>query len=701
MAAVDWLRQESAFRKPPAASIPSPRVSFPQEFICPLSSEVMRDPVIISSGKSFERVYIERWFAQGRTTCPKTGETLAHQMLTPNEALQKLISDWCKSHMVTLKPLRPSSPLTPAVETSRNPSVPPSPASGEQFDLAKARAAAAAAAADRAAAGSAEGSAATGGGGSAASPRISPQSVLERRHSLQSNRDNGSTAGASTTGSSAGGSGPAAVETVAVAKKLTASASANAYVSAGPAAANMPPAIPKHLRPSANDGALQRTMSPRRKGDPATPCDAAASPKVLPRNSSDPWLSSTDEDAKNDEALGSFLAGNAGGNAARAQRQGSRRGSASPQEALPYSKQFLSATPTRRSRRTSEQGSVTEMRPLIDALRTGDVAQRREAVHTLRIALKEAPENRTRLVAAGGIRPLMQMLLSTDGPIVEQASAATLYLSLQWDGAMEVVSAGGVRNLVEVLKTSRGGMCLTPMGANDAISGSLLSPRPDGSFEATEVAKSNAAAALFALSNAEENKKVVWSAGAVPPLINLLRKATCARTKKDCCLALYNLALFPKAAEDAIKHGLVRQVFALLEGEDEAGVEEKAAVLLCALVKYPQGIYALKKEEDVEFTLIGIMESGSEKAAELSAGTLLSLAKADGDDAMSEILSEGCLPPLVKLAGNSKPDSDSRALLAMLREFAQIRSGGSVAGSQPGTPMAGSRPTTPLGRGMR
>ncbi|CAI5976199.1 unnamed protein product [Closterium sp. NIES-64] len=514
--------------------------------------------------------------------------------------------------MVTLKPLRPSSPLTPAGENTRNPSIPPSPASGERFDLAKARAAAAAAA-DRAAAGSAESSAATGAGGSAASPRISPQSILERRHSLQSHSDNGSTPGASTTGSSAGGSGPAAVETP---KKLTNSSSANAYVSAVPTAANIPPAIPKHLRPSANDGSLQRTMSPRRRGDLASPCDAAASPKVLPRNSSDPWLSSADEDAKNDEALGSYLAGNAGGNAARAQRQGSRRGSASPQEAVPYSKQFLSATPTRRSRRTSEQGSVTEMRPLIDALRTGDIAQRREAVHTLRIALKEAPENRTRLVAAGGIRPLMQMLLSTDGPIVEQASAATLYLSLQWDGAMEVVSAGGVRNLVEVLKTSRGGLCLTPRGANDACNCSLMSPRPDGLFEATEVAKSNAAAALFALSNAEENKKVVWSAGAVPPLINLLRKATCARTKKDCCLALYNLSLFPKAAEDAIKHGLVRQVFALLEGEDEAGVEEKAAVLLCALVKYPQGIYALRKEEDVEFTLIGIMESGLERSYE-------------------------------------------------------------------------------------
>ncbi|GJP33741.1 hypothetical protein CLOM_g3126 [Closterium sp. NIES-68] len=693
MAAVDWLRHESAFRRPPAPSSPSPRVSYPQEFICPLSNEVMRDPVIISSGKSFERVYIERWFAQGRATCPKTGLPLAHQMLTPNDALQKLISDWCKSHMITLKPLRPSSPLTSAGDNSRDPSVPPSPASGETFDLAKARAAAAA---DRAAAGSAGSSAAAAAAGvGSASSRISPQSVLERRHSLQSDRDGGS----STSGSASGGSGPAAVETP---KKPATSAA-----SAVSAASNMPPAIPKHLRPNANDGPLERTMSPRRRGDqsPATPCNNSASPKVLSRNRSDPWAASNDEDAKNDEALGSFLAGNVAG--ARSQRQGSRRGAASPEEVVPYSKQILSSTPTRRSRRTSEQGSVTEMRPLIDALRTGDVAQRREAVHAMRLALKEAPENRTRLVAAGGIRPLMQMLLSTDGPIVEQASAATLYLSLQWDGAMEVVSAGGVRNLVEVVKTSRGGLCLTPRGANvgtpDTSNGLLLSPGPGGAFEATEVAKSNAAAALFALSNAEENKKVVWSAGAVPPLINLLRKATCMRTKKDCCLALYNLALFPKAAEDAIKHGLVRQVFALLEGEEEPGVEEKAAVLLCALAKYPQGIYALKKEEEVEFTLIGVMESGSEKAAELSAGTLLSLAKADGEEAMSEMLGEGCLPPLVKLAGNSKPGSDSRALLAMLREFAQIRSGNSssVAGSQPGTPMAGSRPTTPLGRGMR
>lgn len=39
----------------------------PPEFICPLSKELMADPVAIETGRVYERSAIESWFAQGQS----------------------------------------------------------------------------------------------------------------------------------------------------------------------------------------------------------------------------------------------------------------------------------------------------------------------------------------------------------------------------------------------------------------------------------------------------------------------------------------------------------------------------------------------------------------------------------------------------------------------------------------------------------
>lgn len=46
----------------------------PPAFFCPISMELMRDPVSTADGHCYERASIERWFAQGSRTSPKTGE---------------------------------------------------------------------------------------------------------------------------------------------------------------------------------------------------------------------------------------------------------------------------------------------------------------------------------------------------------------------------------------------------------------------------------------------------------------------------------------------------------------------------------------------------------------------------------------------------------------------------------------------------
>ncbi|XP_051144422.1 U-box domain-containing protein 11-like [Andrographis paniculata] len=72
----------------------------PEDFLCPISLELMRDPVIVATGQTYERSYIQRWIDCGNTTCPKTQQKLRHLTLTPNYVLRSLISQWCLKHNI-------------------------------------------------------------------------------------------------------------------------------------------------------------------------------------------------------------------------------------------------------------------------------------------------------------------------------------------------------------------------------------------------------------------------------------------------------------------------------------------------------------------------------------------------------------------------------------------------------------------------
>ena len=63
----------------------------PSSFYCPISMELMNDPVMVATGHTYDRVCIERWLQQGNRTCPVTGMRLRHLELTPNFALRNAI----------------------------------------------------------------------------------------------------------------------------------------------------------------------------------------------------------------------------------------------------------------------------------------------------------------------------------------------------------------------------------------------------------------------------------------------------------------------------------------------------------------------------------------------------------------------------------------------------------------------------------
>ncbi|XP_042503260.1 E3 ubiquitin-protein ligase PUB24-like [Macadamia integrifolia] len=87
-------------------------IEIPQYFICPISLQIMKDPVTAVTGITYDRESIEQWLSSGKnTTCPVTKQPLPlDSSLTPNHTLRRLIQAWCTTKGVDRIPT-PKSPL--------------------------------------------------------------------------------------------------------------------------------------------------------------------------------------------------------------------------------------------------------------------------------------------------------------------------------------------------------------------------------------------------------------------------------------------------------------------------------------------------------------------------------------------------------------------------------------------------------------
>ncbi|KAB2011063.1 hypothetical protein ES319_D10G289200v1 [Gossypium barbadense] len=74
----------------------------PDEFRCPISLDLMKDPVIVASGHTYDRSSIAQWINTGHYTCPKSGQRLIHMALIPNYALKSLVHQWCQENNIPL-----------------------------------------------------------------------------------------------------------------------------------------------------------------------------------------------------------------------------------------------------------------------------------------------------------------------------------------------------------------------------------------------------------------------------------------------------------------------------------------------------------------------------------------------------------------------------------------------------------------------
>ncbi|KAK8663747.1 hypothetical protein V6N13_083552 [Hibiscus sabdariffa] len=70
------------------------QMTIPDLFRCPISLDLFSDPVTLSTGQTYDRSSIEKWFAHGNLTCPVTMQKLHDPSLVPNHNLRHLIQQW-------------------------------------------------------------------------------------------------------------------------------------------------------------------------------------------------------------------------------------------------------------------------------------------------------------------------------------------------------------------------------------------------------------------------------------------------------------------------------------------------------------------------------------------------------------------------------------------------------------------------------
>ncbi|KAL1222258.1 U-box domain-containing protein 28 [Cardamine amara subsp. amara] len=67
-------------------------------FRCPISLDLMKSPVSLCTGVTYDRVSIQRWLDGGNNTCPATMQILHNKDVVPNLTLHRLIDLWSDSN---------------------------------------------------------------------------------------------------------------------------------------------------------------------------------------------------------------------------------------------------------------------------------------------------------------------------------------------------------------------------------------------------------------------------------------------------------------------------------------------------------------------------------------------------------------------------------------------------------------------------
>ncbi|KAH6760906.1 RING/U-box superfamily protein with ARM repeat domain-containing protein [Perilla frutescens var. hirtella] len=572
-------------------------VAIPPDFCCPLSLELMTDPVIVASGQTYERAFIRRWIDLGLTVCPKTRQTLAHTNLIPNYTVKALIANWCESNNVKLPDptksinlKQPSSLLSNAesgvVRRVNNSGTP-----------------------DR----------------SISSPLVSSIPSISTRRDGTSPSHPRSLSVDSFTEAAVNGNGLDI-------ERVSPRSSEDRSDHSGERSLNSGGML--LMSPSRNGGASADIKLPQ--GHHRT---NSASSTHSNSNMSQGTAADGNEVASHASAYGSDVSGEL-----NADPQPVSNLSAPQRDTDPPSRletrlrgQAIWRRPTERFVQRLVSSPTVEMRPdllevenqvkrLVEDLKSSSIDVQRTATHDIRVLAKHNMENRVIIASCGAIILLVNLLRSSDLAVQEHAVTALLNLSINDNNKTAIANADAIEPLIHVLET--------------------------GSAEAKE----NSAATLFSLSVMEENKIKIGRSGAIKPLVDLLGNGT-PRGKKDAATALFNLSINHENKARIVQAGAVKYLVELMD--PAFGMVDKAVAVLSNLATIHEGRAAIGTEGGIP-VLVEVVELGSARGKENAAAALLQLCT-NSARFCNMVLQEGAVPPLVALSQSGTPRAREKA----------------------------------------
>lgn len=581
-------------------------VPIPADFCCPLSLELMTDPVIVSSGQTYERAFIRKWLDLGLTVCPKTRQSLVHTNLIPNYTVKALIANWCEINNVKLPdPMKSINKDQPLALLSHNDSgslrdshirshsrgnQPSSPETIRTVDIDGKN--------------SSHSSDLHREGASPSHPHSSSDSSMfhnvEKEHGLDVGR-------------------------ISLEDRMSnserKSMDSNGQHPLSPACRDYANAVSSHGQPSERNGGIsldgnrisEMNLAQRSPGDAnhiSHSVDSSdASRELLPEAHAAVPESTFQREPEYPPRLID----------ARSRSQNIWR---RPSDRLVPRMVSSSSTETRPD--LSETEAV--VKKLVEDLQSESVETQRDATAQLRLLAKHNMDNRIVIANCGAIRLLVDLLQSTDPKTQENAVTSLLNLSINDNNKIAIADADAIEPLIHVLQT--------------------------GTAEARE----NSAATLFSLSVIEENKSKIGRSGAIGPLVELLGNGT-PRGKKDAATALFNLSIYHENKARIVQAGAVRHLVELMD--PAAGMVDKAVAVLANLATIPEGRTAIGQTGGIP-VLVEVVELGSARGKENAAAALLQLCTFSSRFC-NMVLQEGAVPPLVALSQSGTPRAREKA----------------------------------------
>lgn len=587
-------------------------VPIPADFCCPLSLELMTDPVIVASGQTYERTFIKNWIDLGLTVCPKTRQTLAHTNLIPNYTVKALIANWCESNNVKLPDptksmgLNKATQLLGQAEHGAPKDSPPFPHSRVNQPMSP----------------------------ESARSMGSPTKNLFSSGPLHRERSSPLHPRSTSEGSLSGVVGNGQVLDIAritLANSEDRSANLEERSTDLGSQHSMSPSLdefPNSIEAEQSSQSHNRTASAssilsNANGTQGTPVNANGALQV-PSNLSGYSSDASGELKSEPQAV-----------AALATQQRETELPTRMAEVRPRSQMWRRPSGSLVPRIVSSPAVETrpdlsaleaQVRSLVEDLKSTSLDTQREATLQIRLLAKHNMDNRIVIANCGAISLLVDLLHSTDTRIQENAVTALLNLSINDNNKTAIATANAIEPLIYVLET--------------------------GSAEAKE----NSAATLFSLSVIEDNKVRIGRSGAIGPLVDLLGNGT-PRGRKDAATALFNLSIFHENKGRIVQAGAVRYLVELMD--PAAGMVDKAVAVLANLSTIPEGRTAIGQEGGIP-VLVEVVELGSARGKENAAAALLQLCT-NSNRYCSMVLQEGAVPPLVVLSQSGTPRAKEKA----------------------------------------